>query len=648
MRIHIILAAWIGLTLALPAAAQSNRAQILSDGIAAAMAEDWATARRSEAQLNDPAGKDAVAWVRLRQRGGAFPEYIAFMDRNPDWPGLRLMARRGEALIPQDARGTDVLAYFREREPQTGEGSLILARVERARGNTQRADALIVRAWRNFTLGEETEAKFLAGYRQLLAEHHTARIDNLLWQGQIAAARRMLPLVNANWRASSEARIALRGSERGVDAKIEAVPAGFANGAGLAYERFLWRLRKGRTASAVEIMLERSTSVGALGRPESWANQRRMLARNLMRANKNAEAYQLAASHQLKLGTNYADLEWLAGYLSLRKLDQPARALRHFQNFRAAVNSPISLGRAGYWEGRAYEAMGQTANAEQAYRQGALYQTSFYGQLAAERAGVPTDPALLGGETFPDWRQGAFMSSSALRAALFFQEAGELALAQRFMVNLSETLTWTERGQLTELALDLNEPYIALGIAKHAVTDGPILHKAYHPISDIGRVRLPIDPALALAITRRESEFNPGVISPAGARGLMQLMPRTGAAMAQDIGISGFSTKQLIDDPSLNVRLGSEYLSQQIEDFGDNVVLVASAYNAGPSRARAWVGQFGDPRGGRIDVVDWIEHVPFRETRNYIMRVTESMLVYEMMLAGRPLKLEPTRRLTKR
>ncbi|MFT5346561.1 MAG: soluble lytic murein transglycosylase, partial [Dinoroseobacter sp.] len=273
------------------------------------------------------------------------------------------------------------------------------------------------------------------------------------------------------------------------------------------------------------------------------------------------------------------------------------------------------------------------------YRRGAQHQTAFYGQLAAERAGLPTDPALPGREIYPDWRSQGFMATSVLQAALLLQEASERDLAERWMVHLSERLDLQQRGSLADLALHLREPHIALRLAKWAASEGEILHRAYHPLTDLADANLTINPALTLSIARRESEFDPVVISGAGAMGLMQVMPRTGQETASKMGLA-FSQDRLLSDPAYNARLGSDYIRRQIEDFGTALTLVASAYNAGPSRPRAWINRFGDPRLDSVDVIDWIEHVPFTETRNYIMRVTESRVVYGMILAGRPLPLD--------
>lgn len=625
-----------------PADAQSQRAQTLTAALDAARGSDWDRALDLARALPDQQARDVVIWHWLRAPRGTFDDYLNFLSRNADWPGLPLMRRRGEASIPEGASLSQLQTFFGPDAPQTGTGSLRMADALRANGRGAEADAVIVTAWRDFVLGAETEQVFLARHSALIAPLHTARLDQLLWDGQSSAAARMQPLVDAGWRALAEARIALREDRNGVDGLIDAVPRALASDPGLAYERYRWRMSKRRLASAIELMEERSGSVESLGRPEYWADRRADLARDLMRDDNDRQAYRVAARHRLPPPDDYGDyseLEWLAGFIALRKLNDAQTALAHFKRFGATVTSPISAGRAGYWEGRAYEALGQSANAREAYQRGAQHQTAFYGQLAAERAGLPTDPALPGRETYPDWRSQGFMATSVLQAALLLQEAGERDLAERWMVHLSERLDLQQRGSLADLALHLREPHIALRLAKWAASEGEILHRAYHPVTDLANANLTINPALTLAIARRESEFDPIVISGAGAMGLMQVMPRTGAETARIMGVP-FSEGRLLTDPAYNAQLGSDYIRRQIEDFGPALTLVASAYNAGPSRPKSWIGRFGDPRSGSVDVIDWIEHVPFTETRNYIMRVTESRVIYGMMLAGRPLPLD--------
>ncbi len=386
-----------------------------------------------------------------------------------------------------------------------------------------------------------------------------------------------------------------------------------------------------RHDEAARLLRQRSDPVADLGDPAAWAGERRELARRLMRAGDHAEAYATATPHGLREGADFADLEWLSGFLALRFLDRPEDAVRHFERLRDAVETPISLGRAGYWLGRAHAAAGDGQAAQAAYAAGAAHQTSFYGLLAAEAARVPLDPALAGDERFPPLANSAFRDSSVLEAGLLLQAAGERDLAERFLTHLTESLDRDEAGTLADLALSLGEPHVALMIAKRAAEAGIVLPRAYFPVVDLGIEPMPVARELALSIARRESEFDPVVSSHVGAGGLMQLMPGTALDMTRALGIA-FSRARLYDDPTYNARLGTAYLAGLERRFGQNPVLVAAGYNAGPGRPLRWMRERGDPRDDEVDVIDWIELIPFDETRNYVMRVAESLPVYRARL----------------
>jgi soluble lytic murein transglycosylase len=320
--------------------------------------------------------------------------------------------------------------------------------------------------------------------------------------------------------------------------------------------------------------------------------------------------------------------------------------LRHFDRFESAVETPISLGRAGYWKGRAYEAAGDQAAAKSAYSQGAKYQSSFYGQLAAERAGIAADPRMAGAENFPDWRSGPYVNSPVFAAAILLQAAGQRSLAERFLVHLAETQTREGIAQMGDLALDLREPHIALMLSKQAARQGHEIFKTYFPLGFPDGIDAKIPKEFALSIARRESEFDPVVVSGAGARGLMQLMPGTAKDMSKRVGAQ-YSLSGLLTDPAYNARLGTAYLEVLSGRYDGNPILMAAAYNAGPSRADAWRKQYGDPRNSKIDVIDWIEGLPFRETRNYVMRVTESFAPYRARLSGKVAPITLSTELTK-
>ncbi len=598
---------------------------------------DWDGA---QAKAGDEIGQGIIEWHRLRAGHGSFADYHSFLDKNPDWPGLPLLRKKGEAAIDDETPDQEIIHYFEPQKPRSGHGAYKLAAAYENTGKPGYAAAEIVRAWRQLRLNKSGHEMLLGTHKDLLAPHHTARLDMLLWAGRHTDARRMFDLVDEGWIALAQARIALRQDAGDVDALIKAVPKTLQNHPGLAYERFVWRAKKGRREDAISLLLERSTSAEKLGEPLRWANRRRSLARQIMRTGDGALAYRIASSHQLGQGSHFADLahfadlEWLSGYLALRYLNDAKTALAHFKTFRVAVRTPISLGRAGYWEGRAYEALGNAESAQAAYAFGAEHQTGFYGLLAAERGGFPMDTALTGSEVFADWRTAEFMSSSVLRAALMLHRANQPALSRRFFLQVAENLDRAELGQLADLTLFLKEPHFALMIAKQGAKRGLVLPAASFPLHDLIHEELPVAPELALAIARRESEFNPVVISGAGAKGLMQLMPKTAESVAAELGLE-FDLDRLLSDWRFNARLGVRYLAYLQEEFGMAPILVSVGYNAGPSRARAWIEAFGDPREPGVDLVDWIEHIPFRETRNYVMRVTESLPIYRARLSGK-------------
>ncbi len=637
----------VSMLTALGAVAQDNPAGLaVGAALEAIETGDWEKADTVVAPAGQ-VGHDIVTWHRLRAGVGEFSEYTGFLARRADWPGLPLLKKQGEAKIPTGLDATSVISYFGDQPPETGGGALALAGALIFAGDIKQGEAVIVTAWRNLWLSKSDHDAFIASYGPVLVNHHRARQDMLLWRGLTTQAGRLNALVGSDYKALALARIALIEKKNGVDALIKAVPETLMDHPGLAHARFEWRASHRQSAGAINLLLKHSTSTKALGKPDAWGNRRRVLAREKMRAGKGEVAYQIAANHYLSEGDNFIDLEWLAGYIALRHLKDPQKALMHFQRFRAGVDTPISLGRAGYWEGRAYEALKQPEEARAAYAFGGEYQTSFYGQLAGEKAGLAMDPALTGREVYPDIKTTPYGNSSVLQAAVLFQMAGDTRLFTRFMRHLAEVMSPRERGALAQLALDLKQPYTALFLAKYAARSGTVLARPYFPMTDLVTSKMPVPAELALSIIRRESEFNADVISRAGARGLMQLMPKTARAMAKQQGLP-YDLARLNTDPTYNATLGSAYLAVLIEEFGPYYPFVAAGYNAGPSRPKKWQALYGDPRQSTEAAVDWIEHIPFRETRNYVMRVTESLAVYRARLSGKTSKLRLSRDLTGR
>lgn len=614
----------------MPLSVQADTTQAMKTALELVGGKDWDGALRV---APSGVGRDLVEWHRLRSGEGLLGDYEAFLKTHSDWPGLPLLREKGEAAAARSTTPERVIAYFADHRPETAEGAIALVRALKAAGRVAEAEDAAMRAWAQLSFDAAQEQAFidLAGPSVGLVHEH--RLDLLLWKGERAEAERMLPRVSADWQTLARARLALRHDLNGVDAAISALPASMQADPGLAYERFIWRMRRDRYDDALPLILAQSKSPSSLGDPETWAPRRAILARWLMRQGRAEEAYQVSAPHFLTSGSSYAELEFLSGFISLQRLKNPARALEHFKHLETGVSTPISLGRALYWQGRALESMGAGEEAKAAFRRAAEHQTAYYGLLAAERLGLSLDPKLLRDERPEDWRGAGWTRSSVHEAALLSLRAGDKSLAKRFWLHLGESQQAAGLAQMGAMALSMNEPHIAVLIGKAAAERGIILTDSYFPVADIVPDGLSVSRAFALAISRRESEFDPAARSHADARGLMQLLPGTAKLMATRISVP-FEPAKLTTDPTYNAKLGSAYLAQLVEEFGPSVALVASGYNAGPGRPRQWIKEFGDPRRPEVDVVDWIESIPFGETRTYVMRVVEGIVIYRAKLRG--------------
>lgn len=596
---------------------------------------DWAGA---EAALTGaaPVTRAVMTWLRLREgaEGGAsFAAYDAFVAAHPNWPGLDRLRARGEEAMPEGLPADQVLAYFVGVKPQTGQGAVHLAHALFAVNRPEEADAVLAEAWLTLGLTDAGHAAMVGVYPDILAPLHWDRAQAMLWRWRSGDAARMLSLLTPDQRLLAEARIALIRGDGDRAARVAAVPAALAADAGLAYDRFNRLADAGDFTDAAVIIVARSGNAADLGDPFRWASWRATIARWAMREGRPRDAYLLAANHHLTTGDFYADLEWIAGYVALRYLNDPVTALTHFTAMEGAVSGPISVSRAAYWRGRAEEALGTPDAAAESYARAARFQTAFYGLLAAERLGLPLDPALTGTEAFPDWRQGGPIASDLTAAMLLLIAADLRTDAILFAMKQAQTLDRTGVGQLGEMLLDMDEPFFALTVAKAAVERDIVIPAIYFPLHGVATMDLPVAPELALSIARRESEFNIAAGSPVGALGLMQLMPGTAEEVAGELGIP-YSRAQLTTDWQYNATLGSRYLVNLEGMFGLTPVLVAAGYNAGPSRPRQWMSERGDPRLPAVNVIDWIEHIPFSETRTYVMRVTESIPVYRARLTG--------------
>ncbi len=594
--------------------------------------QDWVFAQ-AEAKAAGPVAESIIEWTRLRTGTGSFADYQAFAASHSDWPGMDLLRRRAEETLTE-APAAQISGWFATASPQTGQGALTLIAALLAQGRDAQAQHVAQTAWRGMKLTQAEETALLARYGDLVAALHGQRAQTMLDRGETAQAQRLLPLLSPGERALTAARIAMQRRTGGVDRLINEIPEDQRGAAGLDRDRAVWRWRNSMEDGAAQIVLDRSTDAQTLGDPEIWATVRGQLARFYLRKGDARLAYKLAARHRMQPGgADWADLEWLAGYAALKLGDAPV-ALDHFSRLADHVGAPISVARAQYWRGRALEIIGQIGPANDAFRAGARWQTAYYGLLSAERLGLPLDPAFSQTPALPDWNGAAFTYSGVFEAAQALHDAGANDLARRFLLHLQERQPADQIAPMAALAESWDDAYLALSLAKRAANGGEVLVSAYYPLPALTADDLGVPEELALSIARRESEFDHTVVSSAGARGLMQLMPGTAQLMAPVIG-EAYDAARLTSDPTYNARLGGAYLAQLRAEFGTSPVLVAAGYNAGPGRSRRWIAEQGDPRLPDVDVVDWVEMIPFTETSNYVMRVAESLPLYRARL-GQP------------
>lgn len=614
-------------------------AAVLRLALRAAESGDWNTLRRLRSGARDPVLSDLLLWrIALEDPEAGFDTLDQALGRLGDWPNRASILARAEAKISTSALSAGKrVAWLKAHGPITGDGRAALALALLQSGETEQALPVAREAWRSYALTPDVSRALLAAFRTgLTREDHRARADYLLWSGQYGGARELRPLVGSDWAALIEARIALAQRARNVDATVRAVPAALQSDPGLLYERARWR-RKARLDEGIDTLLLDidGAAIPEAGRGKLW-DERHIALRGAIKAGDFDAAYRLATAHGLLSGTDFADAEFVAGWLALRRIDDAPRALGHFRRLEAGVSSPISAARAHYWIGRALETLGDSTPANAEFAAAAAFPFTFYGQLSGEKIGQSTI-SLPAPEPATQAMRDAFEARPLTRAARMLGEAGETALFRILVLHYDDQLeTEADHELLFRLTEDYQMPHVGLRGAKSGLARGVIAADAAYPLLSYQPARATgVEDALVLALSRQESEFNPRAVSSANARGLMQLLPSTARRQAALEGLP-FRTSWLTDDPAYNITLGSAHLEDLLRQFRGSYILTIASYNAGASRARQWIGDYGDPRRPIVDAVDWVETIPFSETRNYVQRVLENLQVYRYRLSGQP------------
>ena len=622
---------------------------MLERGLEAAEDGDWGVVRDVRRRISDPIARRILLWrIATSDEDTNFMELDLALEELEGWPQYAMIRSEAEFKISTSGLSSEfIVNWFEGREPVSGEGKIALGEALRDQGRLAEAVPYIRDAWRHHTFRLYRQREILAANDDILTQSdHEARVDFLLWRDQRTAARELRNQLSNGYRYLMDARISLASRSSGVNAAVARVPNELANHPGLVYERARWRRRANLDEGALEMLLQLPDShEDAVALDDMWL-ERRLMILNLIRDRDYATAYELAAANGMSEGADFSDAEFVAGWLALRYLNRPEDALAHFTRLADGVSYPISVSRGRYWQGRAAEALGREEDAQAFYQQAAEHSTAFYGQLALARLAGDDVPLL----DLPDAPEPTeetvvtFESRPLTRALRLLAEQGEDYLFRVFIYHLDDELEdGAESLLLARLAQEYG--YLRQGVraAKAASYRWNILPDESFPVIDLpppSGVYVEPEPGLIHSVIRQETEFDPRAISSAGARGMMQMMPAVARTTARRVGLP-YRYESLTYDPEYNMRLGRYHLQEVIDEFDGSYILALAAYNAGGHRARRWIEDYGDPRTDEIDAIDWLESIPFSETRNYVQRVMENLQVYRYRLGdGGPVPLE--------
>ncbi|AYD00300.1 lytic transglycosylase domain-containing protein [Neorhizobium sp. NCHU2750] len=548
------------------------------------------------------------------------------------WPGIGGLREKEErALYRENPPAGAVLSAMGPYKPQTQEGAMILARAQMATGRSADAARTIRALWLGDALDTQTEDKILGEFSGLLTvADHRARMDYLLYRGRSAQAKRFSMLGNAQ--SLYKAWVAVSSGAKNAPQMINAVEGSFTSDPAYLFIRIEYARRQDQFEDAAKLLERVPRDPARLVNAGEWWNEQRIVSRGLADQGDFRGAYKLVADNMAQSSVDRADAEFHAGWYALRALNDPSTAETHFRKILEASNKPLSASRALYWLGRAAEA-GGPGQARSLYEQAARYTGTFYGQLAAARLGKTTLDVSYPVPTAQDRER--FASREVVQAIARLDSVGHDRRSAALYAALGEQITSPgELALLTARAEEQGDHALSLKIGKAAFSRGIDVAALAYPLGVIpaGANIAGSGKALAYSIARQESAFNPAAVSAANARGLLQLLPGTAQGVAKRHGMS-FRADRLTSDAGYNATLGAHYLGEQIDAFGGSYILTFIAYNAGPKRVPEWIARYGDPRGKPLDeVIDWVERIPFPETRNYVQRVLENYQVYKTRL----------------
>ena len=582
-----------------------------------------------------------VDWYLIRMGSGLPSAAITqFAIANPTWPDPEFFRRRAEqALEKEKPSADDVILAFQGSRPYSNRGRIMLARALVQKGRTDDARQWVRYAYRDDKLGSDEARVLESEFGSLLAKaDYKARFDLLVLKGRSGEALQAATRLGGGYETLAKAVQAVDKKQANAGSLLDSVPSSLKDDPIYVFARAQYARRTEHWKEAAEFLMRGPKDPRLMGQPDEWWEEKRIVSRKFLDLGDAKTAYRIVDGHSGSSPANQAEADFHAGWYALRFLDNPAAAMKHFAAVAEDSSKPVTRSRAYYWMGRAAEA-GAGGSADGYYRKAAAFGFTFYGQMARAKLGM-TDLGI-SREVEPNGSdRAAIARDDRFEALKRIGRLGRRDLATVFYKHMAETLpTAGQIAALITMAEKQGWTNLAVTAGKAGSQRGMDMQAMAWPIGispDVDTSGL--ERALAFAIMRQESEFNQSVVSSAGATGIFQVMPVTGREAAKRLGIP-FDQDAWRRNPAYNVRLGSAYVANLVKNYDGNYVMAIVGYNAGPGRIHDWVRQYGDPRTGQYDMVDWMERIPFSETRNYVQRVLENLQVYRFRMDGRKLEI---------
>ncbi len=585
--------------------------------------------------------RKVMAWAIAMKGTGVPAETLhAIANDLSYWPGQKTMRGNLERALVKENNSKNLRLAFGQSKPESREATIALARAHLNAGAKRSAHAVVAPLWRNTTLTRSLENSVLKTFGSILTRaDHRARVEYLLSKRRIRGAERIAG--RAGITRIVKAHAAVERKQRSASSALKAVPGSQRTDPTYLLAKAKHLRQADKLSAAAKVLLSvKSNRIIANNADRYWIEQR-ILASDLLDARSPKTAYRLADHNVAASPSKRIDAEFYAGWIALQKLNKSKAAVRHFKQLLTIATTPLSRSRGHYWLGRALAKSGKKSAAKAQFETAARWDTTYYGQLAARNLGKSKIRISKAPPSRSD--RAVFSRFELVQAIAKLESAGQKNTARTFYRHLAKHLE--KPGQLALLAARAEQKrdyQLSLQVGKIGFRRGFDVDTLAWPIGAIPRntktsgAGLP----LAYAIARQESTFQVDARSPANALGLLQLLPTTARRTAQKIGIR-YSRSRLVTDASYNARLGTAYLHQQMQKFGGSLILTFAAYNAGPRRAQDWIERYGDPRGkSTAFVIDWVEQIPYSETRNYVQRVMENYQVYKARLKGSKLNID--------